>query len=31
LVERYFSHDVKAKRIEQLYWQILRHKGYLPV
>lgn len=31
LVEGYFSHDVKAKRIEHLYRQILQHKGHLPL
>jgi glycosyltransferase involved in cell wall biosynthesis len=30
MVEREFSHDVKAERIEQLYRHILHHKGYLP-
>jgi glycosyltransferase involved in cell wall biosynthesis len=30
LVEREYSHDVKAERVEQLYRQILHHKGYLP-
>jgi glycosyltransferase involved in cell wall biosynthesis len=29
IVEREFSHDVKAERIEQLYRHILHHKGYL--
>jgi L-malate glycosyltransferase len=30
LVEREFSHDVKAERVEQLYRHILHRKGYLP-
>jgi glycosyltransferase involved in cell wall biosynthesis len=30
MVERSFSHDVKAERVEQLYRQILHRKGYLP-
>jgi glycosyltransferase involved in cell wall biosynthesis len=30
MVERDFSHDIKAQRVEQLYQQILQHKGYLP-
>jgi glycosyltransferase involved in cell wall biosynthesis len=30
MVERKFSHDVKAARVEQVYRQILHHKGYLP-
>jgi glycosyltransferase involved in cell wall biosynthesis len=29
-VERYFSHDIKAERVEALYRQILHRKGYLP-
>jgi glycosyltransferase involved in cell wall biosynthesis len=29
MVERYFSHDAKAERIEQLYRNILQRKGYL--
>jgi glycosyltransferase involved in cell wall biosynthesis len=31
MVERDFSHEVKAQRVEQLYRQILERKGYLPV
>jgi glycosyltransferase involved in cell wall biosynthesis len=30
MVERDFSHEVKAQRVEQLYRQILERKGYLP-
>jgi glycosyltransferase involved in cell wall biosynthesis len=30
MVERSFSHDVKAERVEQLYQHLLQHKGYLP-
>jgi glycosyltransferase involved in cell wall biosynthesis len=29
MVERGFSHDAKAERVEQLYRNILQHKGYL--
>jgi hypothetical protein len=29
MVEQYFSHDVKAAKIERLYRQILWRKGYL--
>ena len=30
MVESHFSHDAKADRVEYLYRQILRRKGYLP-
>jgi hypothetical protein len=29
MVERQFSHDVKAEHVERLYLDILRRKGYL--